>query len=80
MKLTAKLCLALTLLFALPAVAGADQWDRFDRIERMRMRNEIRREVREAVRRACRDSYDYRCDALREVRRTIIEARREARC
>ena len=79
MKLMAKLCLALALLVTLPVAARADQWDRYDLRDRMRMRSEIRREIREAVRRAHRDSYSYRRDALRDARRAILEAQRDAR-
>jgi hypothetical protein len=79
MKLMAKLCLALALLVTLPGAARADQWDRYDLRDRMRMGAEIRREVREAVRRARRDSYYYRRDALRDARRAILQAQRDAR-
>lgn len=78
----AKICLALTLLLSVPGLATAAQWDRhdrYDRIDRARLRAEIRRDVQEAVRRARRDSYYVRRDALREARRAILEAHREAR-
>jgi hypothetical protein len=78
MKTSATLFLTLALLLAVPALAGADQWDRIDA---MRLRAEIRREVREWVRHARHDAWWARRDAWRagfEARREAARIRRDA--